>query len=138
VPEDWVAVGSQPIFDEYERKLPVVGARLGLALDEETVRRLRRQLEAVCPVAAPPFGEDDVPTLTRDPKDDPILYTALLADVDLLVSGDKDLVPDKHEQHWEHEGHTVLAMTFEALAAERLSDIDWDEIDGSWLAIAFE
>jgi predicted nucleic acid-binding protein len=41
-----------------------------------------------------------VPTLTADPKDDPILYTALLADADLLISSDKHLVPDKKEELW--------------------------------------
>jgi predicted nucleic acid-binding protein len=136
VPEDWVAIGSRPIFDEYERKLPVVGKRLGRDLSETEVARLRRQLEAVCVVAAPPFKEADVPALTADPKDDPILYSALRADADLLISSDKHLVPDKHEELWEHDGHTVLALTFETLAAERLEDVDWDAIDGSLLALA--
>jgi predicted nucleic acid-binding protein len=138
VPEDWVAVGSRATFDEYERKLPVVGTRLGLDLSEKDVGRLRRQLEAVCVVAAPPFEEADVPALTHDPKDDPILYTALLADADLLIASDKHLVPDKHEELWEHDGHTVLALTFETLLADRLDEVDWDQIDGSWLALAYD
>ncbi len=138
VPEDWVAVGSRATFDEYERKLPVVGRRLGLDLSERDVERLRRQLETVCVVAAPPFKETDVPALTADPKDDPILYTALLADADLLIASDKHLVPDKHEELWEHDGHTVLALTFETLLADRLDGLDWGQIDGSWLSLAYD
>lgn len=62
-------------------------------------------------IAAPPFADSAVPALTADPKDDPILYTALVADAD-------------------------LALTFETLLADHLGDVDWDEIDGSWLTLA--
>ena len=89
-------------------------------------------------IAAPPFGDADVPALTMDPKDDPILYTALVGDADLLVSQDKHLVPDKQQELWEHDGQTVLALTFETLLAERLDAVDWDQIDGSWLALAYD
>lgn len=137
-PEDWVAIGSRPLFDEYERKLREIGAKLDQTLHEADTPRLRRQLEAVCVIAAPPFGDADVPALTTDPKDDPILYTALVGDADLLVSQDKHLVPDKQQELWEHDGQTVLALTFETLLAERLDAVDWDQIDGSWLALAYD
>jgi predicted nucleic acid-binding protein len=137
-PEDWVAIGSRPLFDEYERKLREVGTRLDPHLREEDIPLLRRQMEAVCVIAAPPFAESAVPSLTADPKDDPILYTALVAGADLLISSDKHLVPDKKEEFWEHEAGTVLALTFETLLADRLSGVDWAGIDGSWLALAYD
>jgi predicted nucleic acid-binding protein len=137
-PDDWVAVGSRPLFDEYERKVREVGTRLDPHLREEDIPLLRRQMEAVCVIAAPPFADSAVPALTADPKDDPILYTALVADADLLISSDKHLVPDRKEELWEHEAGTVLALTFETLLADRLSGVDWDEIDGSWLALAYD
>jgi predicted nucleic acid-binding protein len=137
-PDDWVAVGSRPLFDEYERKLREVGTKLDPRLREEDVPLLRRQMEAICVIAAPPFADSAVPALTADPKDDPILYTALVADADFLISSDKHLVPDRKEELWEHEAETVMALTFETLLADRLSAVDWDEIDGSWLTLAYD
>ncbi|MEX2447439.1 MAG: hypothetical protein WD404_01685 [Solirubrobacterales bacterium] len=135
-PDDWVAIGSVPLFDEYERKLREIGQGLDPALREKDIPPLRRQLEVVCTIGAPPFDRDAVPALTPDRKDDAILYTALLADADLLISDDKHLVPDRHEYHWEHEGNTVVSVTFDTLVSERLDAANLNEIDGSWLAIA--
>jgi predicted nucleic acid-binding protein len=136
-PDDWVAIGSTPLFDEYERKLREIGAKLDPALREEDIPRLRRQLESVCVAGAPPFASKTVPLLTRDRKDDAILYTALIGNADLLVSDDRDLVPDRHEQLWEYEDRLVTAVTFNTLVTERLDTTDWlNEIDGSWLAVA--
>lgn len=137
-PDDWVAVGSRPLFDEYERKLREVGTKLDPRLREDDIPLLRRQMEAVCVIAAPPFADSDVPALTADPKDDPILYTALVADADLLISGDKHLVPNRKEELSEHEAGTVLALTFERLLFDRLGGVDWDQIDGSWLALDYD
>jgi hypothetical protein len=82
-PDDWIAVGSRPLFDEYERKLREVAA-------------------------------------------------------DLLISADRHLVPDRKEELWKHEAGTVLALTFEILRDDRLSEVAWDEIEGSWLALAYD
>lgn len=90
----------------------------------------------MCVIAAPPFDSASAPALTADPKDDPILYTALLANADLLISDDKHLVPDGHEVGWEHGDRRVVALRFHTLASERLDEVDWEEIDGSWLTIA--
>ncbi|MFI5143848.1 MAG: hypothetical protein ACHQHM_07475, partial [Thermoanaerobaculales bacterium] len=54
-PDDWVAVGSRPLFDEYERKVREIGTRFDPQLDAEDARLLRRQMEAICVGAAPPF-----------------------------------------------------------------------------------
>jgi hypothetical protein len=31
----------------------------------------------------------------------------------------------------------VIALRFKTLAAERLDDLDWGGIDGSWLAVVY-
>jgi predicted nucleic acid-binding protein len=77
-----------------------------------------------------------VPTLTQDPKDDAILYTALVGDADLLISDDRHLVPNRHEHLWEHDGRAVVAVTFDTLVNERLDAANLSDIDGSWLAVA--
>jgi len=138
VPDDWVAVGFQYLFDEYERKLRDKGRKLNPRVRKKDIAPLRRQLESICTVAGPKLGDRRVPALTADPKDDPILFAALLGDVDLLISDDKHLVPNQHEHHWEHEEHSLTAITFKALVEERLSDVDLTEIEGSWLRIAHE
>jgi predicted nucleic acid-binding protein len=135
-PDDWVAIGSASLFDEYERKLREIGQKLDPTLRDKDIPLLRRQLEVVCAIGAPLFDQDAVPALTRDRKDDGILYTALLGDANLLISDDKHLVPDRHEHHWEHDEHTVVAVTFDTLVSERLDAANLSEIDGSWLAVA--
>jgi predicted nucleic acid-binding protein len=135
-PDDWVAIGSASLFDEYERKLREIGQKLDPTLRDKDIPLLRRQLEVVCAIGAPLFDQDAVPALTRDRKDDGILYTALLGDADLLISDDKHLVPDRHEHHWEHDGNIVVAVTFDTLVSERFDAANLSEIDGSWLAVA--
>jgi hypothetical protein len=61
-----VAVGSRPLFDEYERKAREIGTRFDLNLDAEDAQRLRRQMEAICVAAAPPFPPDQIPAFTSD------------------------------------------------------------------------
>jgi predicted nucleic acid-binding protein len=133
-PDSWVAIGSAPLFDEYERKLREIGQKLDPALRDKDIPLLRRQLEAVCAIGAPPFTEEAVPLLTQDRNDDGILYTALLGDADLLVSDDKHLVPDRHEHHWEYDGRSVVAVTVDTLLSERLDAATLSDIDGSLLA----
>lgn len=138
-PDDWVAVGSAPLFDEYERKLREIGARIDPTLREEDVPKLRHQIEAICAAGSPPFDPMHAPALTRDPNDDAIVYTALLGDADLLVSDDRHIVPNGVEHHYEHEGRSVVALTFHELMESRLGPlgIDFDQIDGSWLRLAY-
>ena len=54
VPDDWIAVGSRPLFDEYERKVREIGPRFDPQVDVADAHLLRRQMEAVCVAAAPP------------------------------------------------------------------------------------
>jgi hypothetical protein len=70
------------------------GKKINPAPRDEDVPKLRRQVEAICAAGSPPFDPRDAPALTRDPEDDPILYTALLGDADLLVADDRHIVPD--------------------------------------------
>lgn len=137
-PDNWVAVGSAPLFYEYERKLRDVGRKIDANFTDDDARRLNRQAQAVCVAASPDFDLSTVPSLTRDPDDDPIVYSPLLADVDLLVSDDQDLVPDDESHCYEHGEHRVLAVTFHHLIANHSDGIDWKAIDGSFLAVAYE
>ena len=77
----------------------------------------------------------DAPALTRDPADDPIVYTALRAGADLLISDDRDIVPDREAgtHLYEHADSTVLAITFGRLVDQYLSDVDWSAIHGDLL-----
>jgi predicted nucleic acid-binding protein len=139
MPDDWVAVGSAPLFDEYERKLREIGTKIDPNLRDEDVPKLRRQVEAICAVGSPPFDPREAPALTRDPKDDPVVYTALLGGADLPVSDDRDIVPDGVEHHYEHEGRLLTAVSFGELMESRLGalGIDFDEIEGSSLGLAY-
>lgn len=135
-PDDWVAAGSRPLFDEYERKLREIGTKFDPNLDAEDARQLRRQMEAICVAAAPPFPPEQIPAFTSDPNDDPIVYGALLAGADYLVSDDKDIVPRKEPREYEQEEHRLLAVPFGYLVSDLMPDIDWGEIDGGLLAAA--
>ena len=115
------------------------GRKLDPKLRESDIPKLRRQAEAVCAAGCPPFDPRDAPALTRDPEDDPIVYTALLANCDLLISDDSDIVPDRESEVYEHGGSSVLAVTFNRMMHAHIptDDVDFDAIDGSWLAVAF-
>lgn len=92
----------------------------------------------VCVAGSPPIDpREAIPILTRDPDDDPIVFAALRADVDLLISDDKDVVPDRRFQTYQHEDHRLLAVTFGVLVEDHI-DAPWADIDGSWLAVAHE
>lgn len=134
--DDWVAVGSRPLFDEYERKVREIGKRFDPHLDADDARLLRRQMETICVAAAPPFPPGEIPAFTTDPDDDPIVYGALLAHAEYLISDDKHIVPHKEPREYEHEDHRLLAVPFGYLVSDLMPDIDWDEIDSGLLAEA--
>lgn len=133
-PSDWVAVGGVDLFSEYERKVGPVAAKLRLdpAPDPAVARR---QVEAVCVAAEAAFDPAQVPALTPDPDDDLIVWTALSAHADLLVSDDKDIVPAAEDGScvYEHGDKRVLAVRFGHLVANHLDDVAWDQIDGAIL-----
>ena len=67
----------------------------------------------------------------------PIVFGALLAHADYLVSDDrKHVVPGGEPQEYEHEDQRLLAVTFDYLVSELMPAIDWDEIDGELLVEA--
>lgn len=133
-PNDWVAVGGADLFSEYERKVESVAAKLGIdpAPDRAAARR---QVEAVCVAAEPVFDPAEVPALTTDPDDDLIVWTALNAGADLLISDDKDVVPDDADgaRFYEHGENRVTAVRFGYLVETHLDGVDWSQIDGSLL-----
>jgi hypothetical protein len=135
-PQDWVSLGSAVLFDEYERKVRDVGAKLNPRVSPEMAPVLRRQFEAICVRGPAPFDPATAPALTRDPADDAIVYTALLADADFLVSDDRDIVPAGDERIYEHGDHRALAVRFGHFVREyfRPAELDWGAIDGTMLA----
>jgi predicted nucleic acid-binding protein len=139
-PEHWVAVGGAAIFDEYERKVREIGRHLNPSVRDSDVQPLRRRVEAICVAGSPSFNPDDSPPFTRDRKDDPIVYTALLGRADYLISDDRDIVPDGSEQVYEHDEHQILAITFNRFVTTYFepADLDWGAIDGRWLRHAFD
>jgi predicted nucleic acid-binding protein len=139
-PEHWVAVGGAAIFDEYERKVREIGWRLNPNVHDTDVHPLRRRLEATCVVESPSFNPEDSPPFTRDRKDDPIVYTALLSRADYLISDDRDIVPDGSEHIYEHDEKHTLAVTFNRFVTTCFepADLDWGAIDGRWLRHAFD
>jgi hypothetical protein len=138
-PSDYVAVGFASLFNEFERKVREAGRRFDPELQAEDAAAIRRQFEALCAVAAPPFQPTNLPALTRDPEDDPIVYGALLADCEILISDDKDVVPDGIEQGYEHGEHRLRAVRFGRFISEVFepTDFPWSEVDGVWLSEAF-
>lgn len=139
-PERWVAVGGAVIFNEYERKVSEIGRHLNPSVRDTDVQPLRRRLEAICVVESPSFNLEDSPSFTRDRKDDPIVYTALLSRADYLISDDRDIVPDRSEQAYEHDEQQVVAVTFNRFVTTYFepADLDWGAIDGRWLRYAFD
>ena len=138
-PEHWLAVGGAAIFDEYERKVREIGRRLNPGVRDTDVQPLRRRVEAICVAGSPSFNPEDSPPFTRDRKDDPIVYTALLGKADYLISDDHDIVPDGSEHAYEYDEHQVLAVTFNRFITTYFepTDLDWSAIDGRWLRHAF-
>jgi len=134
-PASYVAVGFASLFNEFERKVREIGQRFDPELRPEDARAARRQFEAICAVGAPPLDRIEVPRLTRDPEDDPIVYGALLAGCDLLISDDKDIVPDGVEQVYEHGEHRLRAVRFGRFIEEIFhpSDFPRSQVDGNWL-----
>jgi hypothetical protein len=139
-PSDYVAVGFASLFNEFERKVREVGRSFDPEVRPEDAAAIRRQFEAVCPVAAPPFQPTDLPALTRDPEDDPIVYGALRAGCDILISDDKDIAPNGLEQDYQHGEHRLHAVRFGRFISEVFEpkDFPWNEVDGSWLLDAFK
>lgn len=133
-PSDWVAIGGVDLFSEYERKVDEVTAKLGIdSAPDPTVAR--RQLEAICVAAEPVFDPGAVPGLTTDPDDDLIVWTALSAGADLLISDDRDVVPDDADgsRLFKHGENSVLAVRFGYLVNNQLHGVDWEQIDGTLL-----
>jgi len=139
IPEDWVAVGSPALFDEYLRKVLEKGPVLRSNFSTSEAPALLARLQSLCVHAAPPFDPTVIPAFTSDPKDDPVIYSALLAKADFVISDDKHIVPKDQRPvaFYEHGDARVAAMTFDHLMTDHLSDVNWDEIDGAWLRNAF-
>ncbi len=73
--------------------------------------------------------------MTTDPDDDVIIWTALSAGAELLISDDKDIVPAhaRGSRLYEHGDNSVLAVRFGHLVENQLDGVDWAQIDGTML-----
>lgn len=79
----FVAVVTMGILDDVERKLEEKAA-----LPKPEARELRLLIEAAARVVEP----EVVAGVSRDPDDDEVLAAAVIAEVDLIVTGDGDLL----------------------------------------------
>jgi putative PIN family toxin of toxin-antitoxin system len=75
---------SSDVLSELERNL-----RLKLEATEAELKEIREQLLGAC-VVIDSFAVTEIPV--RDPTDIPILSAAIEAHVDILVTGDRDLL----------------------------------------------
>jgi len=58
-------------------------------------------------------------TFTSGPDNDPIVFGALLADADYLISDDKHIVPGKQQREYDYEDRKLLAVPFNYLLSQR-------------------
>ena len=111
----FVALISQPLLDELEAvaQRPRLRQRIDPVQAKALLEQLRWRGQWVEAIAVPPR--------CRDPKDHPVLATALSGDADAIVSGDGDLRADDdlREQMLER-GVRIWGVT--ALLAELESD----------------
>ncbi len=81
-------ITSQPLLDEYENVWQ--RPRLRQRIDAQQAQTLHRQMRA----RAEMVELRTVPPLCRDPKDHPVLATAIDGQADAIVTGDDDLRAD--------------------------------------------
>ena len=81
-------ITSQPLLDEYEAVWQ--RPRLRRLIDEQQAQKLHRQMRARSEVVV----LETVPPRCRDPKDHPVLATAIDGRADAIVTGDDDLRAD--------------------------------------------
>jgi hypothetical protein len=86
---DFLLVTSPALLVELRRVLhyPRVADRLGWS-DDERLQFMKnfQTLAVITP------GELELPGLTRDPKDDPVVACAVEGEAEVIVSGDQDLL----------------------------------------------
>lgn len=78
-------VASPELLDEYERVLG--DAEVAALIDPELLRAFRSHLFHDIEVVPLP----EIPRVCRDPDDDKVLATALIGEVDYLITADDDL-----------------------------------------------
>lgn len=107
----FVVLVSQPLLDELEAVLqrPRLIQRIDSVQAQSLVEQLRWRGQWVEATVVPPR--------CRDPKDHPVLATAISGRADAIVSGDGDLRADD-ELRLQMLGHGVKILGVEALLAE--------------------
>jgi uncharacterized protein len=89
-PHDFELCAPSQLFPKVEEVLarPKIADRLkwGQVRTGLYARRLRLAVTEV------PTGDQEVPSHTRDPEDDPYVFAAVLAKASYLISGDEDIL----------------------------------------------
>ncbi len=87
--QDFVLLLPEALLDEFINKIPQKPYLAERIHPEElqTFVDLLREIGEVIPLI-----EEDIPTVTRDPKDDYLLTYAVVGAADYLVTGDEDLL----------------------------------------------
>lgn len=86
---DFTLLLPEALLDEFVSKIPMRSYLSERITPEELaafVEILRQVGEVVAEI------EDEIPAVTRDPKDDYLLAYAVVGEADYLVTGDKDLL----------------------------------------------
>ena len=112
---EFLVLVSQPLLDELEAvaQRPRLRQRIDPAQAKALLEQLRWRGQWVEATAVPPH--------CRDPKDHPVLATALSGDADAIVSGDGDLrADDDLRQQMLERGVQIWGVT--ALLAELAKD----------------
>jgi len=81
-------VVSEYIVDELLDYLKQIGAPY------KWRNSLEKMIKQICLLVEP----EDLPVISRDIKDDPVIAAAIVGDCDYLITGDKDLLVLKHVQ----------------------------------------
>lgn len=129
-PDDFLLAGSQSLWDEYQRKSLEIAKRLGRAITPLQAEQLRASYESICVTAPRPSYAFEVPALTTDPDDDVLVFDALRAGVEIFVSDDSDVVPDRVEGvvEYTHGDSRVHAMSTDYFFEHHCGQIDWDSV----------
>ena len=141
-PDDLCLTGCRMLFDEVERKVAEVGARIARGLGPDAPQKYRRQLEAITASIVPPFNLDEVPLHTADRNDDFVIETALRARAHAIVSDDRKHialsadVPTRYTDP--RSGEAVGAYQLQPFIEDQVNTLHFDlaDIDGSLLELA--
>lgn len=129
-PDHWCLALSQVTFEEYLRKIVVVGTDLNVDALGAGIHYWRWFIALlICEFTADPF--EDIPRyVEHDPADDHLVHTALLTESEWLITNDHHLVPRGEDSHLiespEPDGGAVVAVLFDHFADTQVNTSSFD------------